>query len=125
MKKRISKIGVTALASLMLMLSVSPISASFRSKTQTLNGYSLVGLHVMQINFKTQGYQYTNSGSVTDMYFDYWAWFPNTVSNGQTWKAHHPRGQYAKGTIDIGAGINSPWGVIGISTGRQSFSILY
>ena len=125
MKKKFSAFFAFVMSGLLMMSVLSPVSAAFYSKTQTLNGYSLAGLHVLQINFKTQGHVYTNSGSVTDMYFDYWAWFPNTISNPSTWKAYHPRGQYARGSIDLGAGINSPWGVIGVSTGRKSFSILY
>lgn len=108
-----------------LFLSSFAVSASFVTRKQVLNGYSLIGLHVVNIEFNAQGYSYATTGFVTDMWFTYWAWFPNTISNDKTWKAYHPSGEYAKGSVDLGAGFNSPWGVIGVSTGRKYFSILF
>lgn len=120
MKKRF-----LVLATMMIGSFLRPVDAQFQQRINTFNGYSLIGLHVVQVNFHSYGHSYPGSGEVTDMYFDYWAWFPNSISNTWTWKSYHPYGQFANGSVDIGVGINSPFGMVGISSGRKVFSTLY
>ena len=105
------KIVVAIFTSVVLAFS-SQVHAGYVSKSSSLNGYSLLGLNVLNVTFNTSGYSDASSGSVSNMYFTDWAWFPNTISNRSTWKSSIPYGQGANGTVQIGVGINSPWGML-------------
>lgn len=122
--KLIMKVSVFAIMLTALLRPMS-VEASWMRKSQTLIGKSLVGLKVVQVDFYAEGYSYTNSGKVTDKWFDTWYIFPNTVSAVSTWTASHPRGEYARGSVRIGVGINSKYGVIGLAGGTKTFSILF
>lgn len=93
------------------------------SKSSYLEGYSLVGLNVLNVTFHASGYSYSYSGSVSNMYFTDWAWFPNTISNRSTWKSSIPYGQRANGTVQMGVGVNSPWGAVNLWGGQYYFSL--
>ena len=71
---------------------LSQVHADYVSKSSSLDGYSLVGLNVLNVTFNASGYSDTYSGSVSNMYFTDWAWFPNTISNRSTWKSSIPYG---------------------------------
>ena len=103
----------------------SPVNAQFQKRTNTFNGYSIIGLHVLHVSFHSMEYSWQRLGNVKDMYFEYWAWFPNSIRNAKTWKSYHPYGQYANGSVDIGAGLDSPFGAIDIFTQKKIFSTLY
>lgn len=106
-------------------LGVLPIEAGFLTKSSELNGYSLVGLHVVNVTFHASGYSTANTGSVTNMYFTDWAWFPNTISSHVTWKSSIPKGQKANGTVRIGVGVNSPWGAVNLWGGQHYFGLYF
>lgn len=84
--------------------------AAYRSKQASIDGYSLVGLHVLNVTLHASGYSEARSGSVRNVYFTEWAWWPNTISNHATWVSRIPFGQRANGSVLIGVGINFPWG---------------
>ena len=73
------KIVVAIFTSVVLAFS-SQVHAGYSS----LNGYSLLDLNVLNVTFNTSGYSDASSGSVSNMYFTDWAWFPNTISNRST-----------------------------------------
>lgn len=116
------KIVVAIFTSVVLAFS-SQVHAGYVSKSSSLNGYSLLGLNVLNVTFNTSGYSDASSGSVSNMYFTDWAWFPNTISNRSTWKSSIPYGQGASGTVQIGVGINSPWGAVNLWGGQDYFSL--
>lgn len=111
-----------------LFLQTPPASAAYRHKTSYINGYAITGANVLNVTFHADGYSTATSGGVTNMYFTDWAWWPNTVSNRNTWKSSIPNGQRANGTVQIGVGINSPWGSrqsLGWPTIFQSRFLIY
>lgn len=97
--------------------------AAYRSKQASIDGYSLVGLHVLNVTLHASGYSEARSGSVSNVYFTDWAWWPNTISNHATWVSHIPFGQRANGSVLIGVGINSPWGAVNLFGGQRYLSI--
>lgn len=105
------------------LVGIPTANAGYVSDSRAINGYSLVGLHVLNVTFHASGYSYSRSGSVSNMYFTDWAWFPNTVSSRSTWKSSIPYGEKANGTVYIGVGLNSPWGVANLWGGQHYFSI--
>ncbi|MER0123616.1 hypothetical protein ABPH35_00045 [Streptococcus sp. ZJ93] len=122
MKRKRVKVVLVALSFLTLLFT-STVSAGFVTYSQPLDGYSLVGLHVLNVTFHASGYSNSDSGSVTNMYFTDWTIFPNTISNRSTWKSSLPYGQRANGSVIIGAGINSPWGAVNLWEGQHYFSL--
>ncbi|MGT2799711.1 hypothetical protein [Streptococcus marmotae] len=122
MKRKRIKVVLLVLSFLTMFIG-SRVSAGFETHYQTLDGHSLVGLHVLNVTFHASGYSNSNSGSVTNMYFTDWTIFPNTISNRSTWKSSIPYGERANGSVIIGAGVNSPWGAVNLWEGQHYFSI--
>ena len=123
MKHKIMKKIVAVVFTILLLTFSSQVYAGYVSKSSYLEGYSLVGLNVLNVTFHASGYSYSYSGSVSNMYFTDWAWFPNTISNRSTWKSSIPYGQRANGTVQIGVGVNSPWGAVNLWGGQYYFSL--
>ena len=123
MKHKIMKKIVVVVFTILLLTFSSQVHADYVSKSSSLDGYSLAGLNVLNVTFNASGYSNTYSGSVSNMYFTDWAWFPNTISNRSTWKSSIPYGQRANGTVHIGVGVNSPWGAVNLWGGQYYFSL--
>lgn len=117
------KITLVMLTGMIILLFTGKVNAGYISQSTGTNGYSLVGLNVLNVTFHASGYSYTNSGSVSNMYFTDWAWWPNTISNRSTWKSHIPYGQRANGSVLIGVGVNSPWGAVNLWGGQHYYSL--
>lgn len=111
------------IALLVICFQAQPVSAGYVNATRYINGYSLAGLHVLNVTFHASGYSNPTSGSVTNMYFTDWAWFPNTISDRKTWTSSIPYGQRANGSVLIGVGVNSPWGAVNLFGGQKYLSI--
>ncbi|MDT8717161.1 hypothetical protein IAI10_10885 [Clostridium sp. 19966] len=98
----------------------------YADQQATVQGYSAVGILVLQETLHADGYSYSNSGRVTDLWLTTdRCIFPNNVENEKTWKASYPTGQYAKGSFNNKIGIPSPWGAVGLGTSTQYMSILF
>lgn len=123
MKHKIMKKIIVVVFAIPWLTFLSQVHADYVSKYSTLDGYSLVGLNVLNVTFNASGYSDTYSGSVSNMYFTDWAWFPNMISNRSTWKSSIPYGQRANGTVHIGVGVNSPWGAVNLWGGQNYFSL--
>lgn len=121
MKHKIMKKIIVVVFAIPWLTFLSQVHADYVSKYSTLDGYSLVGLNVLNVTFNASGYSDTYSGSVSNMYFTDWAWFPNTISNRSTWKSSIPYGQRANGTVHIGVGVNSPWGAVNLWADKITF----
>lgn len=121
MKHKIMKKIIVVVFAIPWLTFLSQVHADYVSKHSTLDGYSLVGLNVLNVTFNASGYSDTYSGSVSNMYFTDWAWFPNTISNRSTWKSSIPYGQRANGTVHIGVGVNSPWGAVNLWADKITF----
>lgn len=123
MKHKIMKKIIVVVFAIPWLTFLSQVHADYVSQSSSLDGYSLVGLNVLNVTFNASGYSDTYSGSVSNMYFTDWAWFPNTISNRSTWTSSIPYGQRANGTVYIGVGVNSPWGAVNIWGGQNYFSL--
>lgn len=121
MKHKIMKKIIVVVFAIPWLTFLSQVHADYVSKSSSLDGYSLVGLNVLNVTFNASGYSDTYSGSVSNMYFTNWAWFPNTISNRSTWKSSIPYGQRANGTVHIGVGVNSPWGAVNLWADKITF----
>ena len=121
MAKKI-KITLVMLTGMIILLFTGKVNAGYISQSTGTNGYSLVGLNVLNVTFHASGYSYTYSGSVSNMYFTDWAWWPNTISNRSTWKSYIPCGRGANGSILIGVRVNSPCGAVNLLGAALLFS---
>lgn len=97
--------------------------AGYKEKSITRTWNSAVGIKVVSVTFNASGYSYSKSGSVSNMYFNDWAIFPNTLSDRKTWTSSIPYGKRANGSILVGVGINSPWGAVNLWGGQQYFKL--
>lgn len=114
MKKKIT----TFLISTLLLLTIIPghrmDAAYYSDRRSSINGHSLVGIHVLNFTLHASGYSYAKSGRVTSKWTTSWAIFPNNIQNEAAWVQPFPRGQYAYGSFRNVIGVPSPWGAIGL-----------
>lgn len=72
MAKKYKK-ALVMLTGMIILLFTGKVNAGYVSKSTGTNGYSLVGLDVLNVTFHASGYSYANSGSVSNMYFTDWS----------------------------------------------------
>lgn len=129
MKKVNSFLGICALVMTICFITTfgTPAKAAFYSDvTTSVQGYSVVGILVVQETLHADGYSSSSYGEVTDLWLTTdRCWFPNNVENERTWKAYYPTGQYAKGSFNNVIGVPSPWGAVGLGSSTQYMSILF
>ena len=122
MAKKYKK-ALVMLTGMIILLFTGKVNAGYVSKSTGTNGYSLVGLNVLNVTFHASGYSYANSGSVSNMYFTDWSQWSKTISNRLPWKLHVPCGRGANGSILIGVRVNSPWGAVNLWGGQHYYSL--
>ncbi|WRP06305.1 hypothetical protein U9J35_21025 [Rossellomorea aquimaris] len=126
MKKKLFGFISFAMVFSFLVGTVSTEAAFYSNRTTSINGYSLAGILVVKETLHADGYSYSSSGDVTDVWLTTdKCWFPNNIESEKTWKAAHPYGEYAKGSFKNIVGVPSPWGAVGISQSTQYMSILF
>lgn len=105
--KRISKFVLVLTLSILVVSSfATPAHAEYKTKSETFNWYSIVGYLAATVVFYAEGNAVSGSGgTVSNMYFQHAAHWPNYVKGATTWKSPTPYGQKANGSVRLGTKI--------------------